>query len=99
MTAVFEDGTVALVTGAGRGLGAEYATALAAAGATVAVHARTARAAGAVADRIRDTGARTRSSGTRATAVPWSGTASRRSAGSTCSWSTRAGCATAGCPG
>ncbi|OLM15628.1 3-oxoacyl-[acyl-carrier protein] reductase [Pseudonocardia sp. Ae505_Ps2] len=58
VTAVFEAGTVALVTGAGRGLGAEYATALAAAGATVAVHARTARAAGAVADRIRDAGGR-----------------------------------------
>ncbi|MBO4239402.1 SDR family NAD(P)-dependent oxidoreductase [Pseudonocardia alni] len=54
----FAEGTVALVTGAGRGLGAEYATALAAAGATVAVHARTADAAGAVVARIRSGGGR-----------------------------------------
>lgn len=57
-TARFAEGTVALVTGAGRGLGAEYASALAAAGATVAVHARTADAADAVVARIRSGGGR-----------------------------------------
>ena len=49
---------VALVTGAGRGLGRRYALDLAAAGYTVAVHARTDERAGAVVSEIDAAGGR-----------------------------------------
>jgi 2-deoxy-D-gluconate 3-dehydrogenase len=58
MSSVFSlEGRVALVTGASRGLGAEIAVALAAAGAEVAVHGNT-RSAEATCTRIRDLGRR-----------------------------------------
>jgi 2-deoxy-D-gluconate 3-dehydrogenase len=53
-------GRVALVTGAGRGLGAATAAALAAAGAAVACGGRTVAAAEATAERIREGGGRAR---------------------------------------
>jgi NAD(P)-dependent dehydrogenase (short-subunit alcohol dehydrogenase family) len=56
-------GRVAVVTGAGRGIGAATAEAIAAAGAHVLLAARDAEALGRVADRIRDRGGQ-------ATAVP-----------------------------
>ena len=49
-------GDVVIVTGAGAGLGRRYAIDLGAAGARVVVNARTAAAAGAVVDEIRDEG-------------------------------------------
>jgi 7-alpha-hydroxysteroid dehydrogenase len=52
------DGGVAIVTGAGRGIGAATATALAEAGMDVVISARTVGQLGAVADRIGDTGRR-----------------------------------------
>ncbi len=52
------DGKAALVTGASRGIGAEAAKALAAAGAAVVLAARGAEAAGAVAEEIRAAGGR-----------------------------------------
>jgi len=52
------DGQVAIVTGAGRGIGAASAIALAEAGADVAISARTESQLDEVADRIRETGRR-----------------------------------------
>ena len=54
------EGRVALVTGAGRGIGAEVARTLAAAGCSVVVSARTESEIEAVASGIRDAGARAR---------------------------------------